>query len=195
MVEKIDSDRYAKELDQLQGFNEKWKADNKSSDRRSDFRLLPLDVGYLIASQYGQKQACWVMNTKWELYKKFDTCLATQTGDQKQIGKSIEEAIETQKKIVALQKVFATLDGPKKTLPNKVEALQELKRENGELYSLVIKKVWEARGKTADLTQCQNELLQKPHDEVTQKVFERIIKLYRDGYQNLQNHSFDRVRT
>lgn len=199
MIDKMDSqewsiyDRYTRELEQLQGFNEKWKADSKASDLWNNFRLLPLDVGYLIASQYGQKQGGWIFNTKWQLYKKFDTCLSMGTGSLKQIGPSIEEAVKTQKKIVVLQKVFATLQGSEIDLRDK--AIQELKTENGELYSLVIKKIWEARGKLVELTQCESELVSKPLDKLAKKVFERIIDLHRDGYQNLEGLSFESVRT
>jgi len=185
MTNKIDAEVWldwkesVQGLNQLEEFSCLWQSNKKTDEVWTSFRLLPLNSAYLIASHYSYDQFGWSIKTKWSLYTQFDKALQNRE-DPNKISSSIATAIETQRKIVALEKVFAILKDRSKTLKDKACAYQDLN------------KIWVAKGKPSDKNVAELEMSQQPAGPYNKAVVEKMLSVYKDGYV-MGDHFFENL--
>lgn len=173
-------------LEQLEKFHAEWNApDKKIEEIWKSYRLLPLQPAYLIASHYRYHRWGWSVTTKWNLYVQFETALSNQENSAK-ISSSIVSAVQTQRKIVALQKIFATLKDRTKTAEDKTRVYQELKQENQHLYQEIAHKISVAK----DRFIYPDKATRRPKEGYTQAVIRKMLFLYNEGHPTLDDHFF-----
>ena len=179
------------ELEELDKFYTQWKASQCDLQKIwENFRLLPLQPAYLIASHYQYDQSGWILKTKWSIFNHFDRALSRGENLAK-ISSSICSAIETQRKIVALHKIFATLKDPSKTLQHRVDAFQELKIQNRDLYRDMIHKIWIAQNRLISKEKAKSEILQQSQTSYSHAVIKKMIYLFNEGYPVLNDCFFE----
>ncbi|HEX4839870.1 MAG TPA: hypothetical protein VFU89_05465 [Rhabdochlamydiaceae bacterium] len=187
-------------LNQLKGFRDQWRSSDKTiRGIWTSFRLLPLKVAYLIASHYHYVQFDWSATkldwstlTKWKLYARFDKKLL-KNEDPERISSSIDSAVWTQRKIVGLQKVVATLEDKSKTLQDKTHAYKDLETNEPTIYRSVLHKILIAK-KTPirSPSLAEAEINQQP-DGCSGDVVKEMLSLYRRGHPRAEDRFFKRL--
>jgi|GEM_PF-1982715 len=185
-------DRDTQNLNQLRNFRDQWNApDKKIRDIWTSFRLLPLKAAYLIASHYLYDQFGWSTKTKWKLYARFDKKLLKNEAPEK-ISSSIDSAVWTQRKIIGLQKVVATLEDKSKTSQEKTHAYEDLKTNEPVVYHEVIHKIMVAK-RPISPSEAIAEINQQP-DGCSGDVIKLMLRLYREGHREAGDHFFKKIR-
>ena len=179
----IDIQTSVNELEKLEQFSTDWNAsETKMEEVWKQYRLLPLNAAYLIASHYHYDRFGWSITTKWNLYKQFDQLLI-EGKETETISASIASAIQTQQKIVALEKVFAVIHDDTKTLQDQACALDELK--NSEVYQDLLHKL--------SVANATHVVSIDPTTTLLHKVIQEMLFLYREGYPTLDDHYFTKL--
>jgi hypothetical protein len=180
------------ELQALEKFHDQWQSNDKVVSIWEAFRLLPMQSGYLIASHFYNRELGWgwFFHTKWDLYTKFDH-LVKNEGVTYKISAAIHSALQTQKKIVTLEKAFHSFGRNEPALELKNHIFTKIKEENLELYHEITHNIWIARGKPEQVdmeTIETTELLSKA-------VIEKMLYYYKEGYPTLSDHLFEELTT
>lgn len=179
-------------LNQLEGFQKQWRSLDKTIQGIwTSFRLLPLKAAYLIASHYLYDQFGWSTKTKWKLYARFDKKLLKNEAPEK-ISSSIDSAVSTQRKIIGLQKVVATLEDKSKTSQEKTHAYEDLKINEPVVYHDVIHKIMVAK-RPISPSEAIAEINQQP-DGCSGDVIKLMLRLYREGHREAEDHFFKKIR-
>ncbi len=153
-------------------------------------RLLPRGPLYLISSHFavekkGMTQISWAFKTKWDLFKIFDKSL--QKNEDLQIVKNaIGKAIQDQKNIVLLRKLYAVLMDDTKSISEKQVAFQEIAQIKPSLD-----------GQIKHCLTVSKQFKQKPLEVITgnpeylkhiQTTIHRMIWVIKQGYTDCSKH-------
>ena len=128
-------------IKQLEKFREVvQKSDVKIEEVWLKYSLLPKQAIYLVASHHRYERCGWAMMTKWQIVKEFDKEL--RKGPQlSKVLAAIDSAIATEKKIVALEKIFGIYKNESLESSLKDKAIQIWQKENRELADEVTEKM------------------------------------------------------
>lgn len=178
-------DRSENVVKQLEKFRDDvQKTDAKIEEIWAKFRTLPGHAMYLIASHDRYEQWGWLGMTKWQIVKRFDIKLRTNQADK--LLQTVNSAIETEKKIIALEKLYASLSNPSLDVNMKMKAMEGWAEQYrsapvGQEVADKLKFVTEA-----------NEQRNRPPPQVD-AIIKKMLFLYKEGHPSLHNIHFTNI--
>ena len=194
-------------LEELEQFEAEWRnSEKKVSEIWEKFRLLPLDLGYRIASHYSYDEFGWAFSTKWIIYQEFDenlSELSTHTALQRTqfvatfslMTCAVTSCLQTQRKIVALEKLLKVLEDEKATAEEQTSYYNNLKAENAELCEEAVHFILAAqkasKNPSSNLIEIEhNHQKTKIDADLVLPVLEKMLYLYQEGYAKLSEGFF-----
>jgi hypothetical protein len=175
-------DRPENVVKQLEKFRDDiQKTDAKVEEIWAKFRTLPGHAMYLIAShdRYGEWR--WSGMTKWQIVKQFDIKLRTNQADKLLVA--VNSAIETEKKIIALEKLYATLSNSSLDVTMKLKEMEGWADQNRN--NPVSQEVLDKVNFVSQVSLERN----RPQPKID-LIIKEMLFLYKQGHLRLDNIHF-----
>ena len=154
------------------------------------YRLLPTNLLYLTASNYGlaENTLLWNFSTQWKLIKIFDKKVKNGE-DLPKVKEAIAKTIIDQNNIIDLRELYAVLTNDSETVENKSKAFSKVAKNNADLFEQ-IKYCLSLKFKKFPNAGSPEEIIQKlPNAKGTLIAVKQMIWVLKQGYRDCRNHS------